>query len=120
EMFSKGDVKNRLAPKTLDTSKDPISTTHRLHIEHKKTEQAHFVLGFPGIRRMDPDRYAVSVLSTALGGNMSSRLFTEVREKRGLCYYVHSEADSYTETGFFGAAAGVDPKRVEEAVQVTL
>lgn len=49
---------------------------------------------------------------------MSSRLFTEVREKRGLCYYVRSEHDSYHETGTFGASAGVDPTRVEEAVKV--
>jgi predicted Zn-dependent peptidase len=51
---------------------------------------------------------------------MSSRLFTEVREKRGLCYYVHADTDYYHETGMFGASAGVDPSRVEEAISVTL
>jgi predicted Zn-dependent peptidase len=51
---------------------------------------------------------------------MSSRLFSEVREKRGLCYYIHSDSDLYHDVGVFGAAAGVDPKRVEEAIQVTV
>ncbi len=120
QMFSKGEVLKRSKPASLDVTKNPIGQESRVKVEYKKTEQAHFVIGFPGIKRMDPDRYALSVLSTALGGNMSSRLFTEVREKRGLCYYVHSEADSYAEAGFFGAAAGVDPKRIDEAVQVTL
>jgi predicted Zn-dependent peptidase len=55
-----------------------------------------------------------------LGGNMSSRLFSEVREKRGLCYYVHSDTDFYHDTGIFGASAGVDPSRVDEAVKVTI
>src|SRR6185369_17511616 len=73
---------------------------------------------FPGLRRKDESRYALGVLSTLLGGNMSSRLFTEVREKRGLCYYVRSDEDYYHETGIFGASAGVDPTRVEEAIQV--
>jgi len=93
---------------------------HRLHVEFKETEQAHFILGWPGITRSDPRRYALSLLSTILGGNMSSRLFGEVREKRGLCYYVHSDTDMYHDTGVFGGAAGVDPKRVEEALSVTI
>ena len=120
KMFSKGEIVKRRTPEALDLKANPISSEHTLQIVHKKTEQAHFILGFPGIKRTDPDRYALSVLSTALGGNMSSRLFTEVREKRGLCYYVHSDSDSYAETGFFGAAAGVDPQRVDEAIRVTL
>lgn len=99
--------------------KDPISR-HKLHVEHKKTEQAHFILGWPGINRHDPDRYALSLLSTILGGNMSSRLFTEVREKRGLCYYVHSDVDELHDGGIFGASAGVDPTRIEEALKVTI
>ncbi len=99
--------------------KDPISRL-KLHVEYKKTEQAHFILGWPGISRHDPDRYALSLLSTILGGNMSSRLFTEVREKRGLCYYVHSDVDQAHDGGIFGASAGVDPNRVEEALRVTI
>jgi predicted Zn-dependent peptidase len=88
-------------------------------LEHKKTEQAHFIFGFPAFSRMDERRYALTLLGIALGGNMSSRLFTEVREKRGLCYYIHSDVDFYHDTGVFGASAGVDPQRVDEAVKVT-
>jgi predicted Zn-dependent peptidase len=91
----------------------------QLHVEHKKTEQAHFILAWPGIHRTDPRRFALTVFSTILGGNMSSRLFTEVREQRGLAYYVHSDVDLYHDSGLFGASAGVDPKRVEEAMKVT-
>ncbi len=93
---------------------------HRLQLTYRETEQAHFVMGWPGINRSDKDKYALSVLSTILGGNMSSRLFTEVREKRGLCYYVHSDSDMYHDIGVFGASAGVDPSRVEEALKVTI
>ena len=96
----------------------PISTGKKCFISYKDTQQAHFVMSFPGLKRTDPDRYALSVLSTLLGGNMSSRLFTEVREKLGLCYYVHSDEDHYHDAGSFGAAAGVDPLRLEEAVKV--
>lgn len=92
----------------------------RLSITYKKTEQAHLCLGWPGIKRNDDRKYALSLLSTVLGGNMSSRLFTEVREKRGLCYYVSSDADFYHNTGVFGASAGVDPTRTLEAISVIL
>lgn len=92
----------------------------KLHVEYKKTEQAHLVLGWPGLKRDDKKRYALTLLSTVLGGNMSSRLFTEVREKRGLCYYVRSDTDYYHNTGIFGASAGVDPTRIEEAIKVII
>lgn len=90
----------------------------RLIVQKKPTEQVHLILGWPGIKREDKRRYALSLLSTVLGGNMSSRLFTEVREKRGLCYYVHSDIDFYHDTGSVMAGAGVDPKRVHEAIEV--
>lgn len=102
--------------KTLTAN--PISQGKRLLVSYKDTQQAHFIMAFPGIARTNPDRYALSILTTLLGGNMSSRLFTEVREKRGLCYYVRADEDHYHETGVFGASAGVDPKRVDEAVKV--
>lgn len=123
--FSKGDTSSRQNAKAevkkhlSESEKNPISDK-KIHLEYKKTEQAHFVLGWPGIARTDSDRYALSVLSVILGGNMSSRLFTEVREKRGLCYYVRSDTDLYHNTGVFGASAGVDPSRVEEALKVTI
>lgn len=119
--FSKGNHQRASEKPDLQPYlKGPVLAKEQLLVEHKETEQAHFILAFPGFDRHDPDRYALSLLSTVLGGNMSSRLFTEVREKRGLCYYVHSEADHYHNTGSFGASAGVDPKRVDEAVKVTL
>jgi predicted Zn-dependent peptidase len=95
-----------------------LSKKSQVKIEHKKTEQAHFVMCVPGLERGHKDRFVLGVLSVLFGGNMSSRLFTEVREKRGLCYYVRADGDSYHDIGNFGASAGVDPKRVDEAVKV--
>ncbi len=120
EMFHKGDPESRSAQCASDYLGTSPITQNRLHVEHKQTEQAHFIIGFPGISRTDKGRHPLSLLSVILGGNMSSRLFSEVREKRGLCYYVHSDTDYYRDTGVFGASAGVDPRRVDEAVKVTL
>lgn len=119
--FSKGarggGTATQKQPVRDDLKKTPVSG-ERLLVEHKQTEQAHIVMGWPGLKRSDTKRYALSLLATILGGNMSSRLFTEVREKRGLCYYVHSDIDQYHDGGIFGASAGVDQSRVEEAIQV--
>lgn len=90
----------------------------RLRVIERPTEQAHIVLGWKGLQRGHAQRHALSLLSVILGGSMSSRLFTEVREKRGLCYYVSSDTEQYRETGYFGASAGVETKRVEEAIEV--
>lgn len=87
-------------------------------IGNKKTDQAHFVLGLPSLQRSDPRRYTLRVLNNALGGMMSSRLFTEIREKRGLAYYVGSGSDEYEETGAFFIRAGVPTAKVEEAIKV--
>lgn len=86
----------------------------------KKTEQNHFTFGWPSIERLSDRRHTLTLLSSIIGGNMSSRLFSEVREKRGLCYYVHSDLTQYHEGGLFGGSAGVDPARIEEAVKVSL
>jgi len=120
QLFQKGDAKQRKANKASEHLGNAPMTDEKLLVVHRPTEQAHFVLGFPGLKRADKRRPALSLLSVVLGGNMSSRLFSEVREKRGLCYYVHSDADFYHDVGLFGGSAGVDPKRVEEAVTVTL
>ena len=85
----------------------------------KETEQAHFILGMPSFSRKDPRRYALSLLSTLLGRTMSSRLFTEIRDQRGLCYYIRSGTDFYHDVGSFDVAAGVDPHRIEEAITAT-
>ena len=104
----------------LLSAQEPKISSNKLSVTYKKTEQAHLCLGWPGIEREDDRRYALTLLSTILGANMSSRLFTEVREKRGLCYYVNSDTDFYNNTGIFGSSAGVDPTRIEEAISVIL
>lgn len=88
----------------------------RKSIVFKKTEQAHFIMGFPTFGRHDERRAALSVLANLLGKTMSSRLFTEIREKRGLCYYVRASNDHYHDVGVLSGSAGVDPTRVQEAV----
>ena len=87
---------------------------------YKKTDQAHLVIGVRGLKLKHPLRYAAAVLSTILGGGMSSRLFINVREKRGLAYYVGASHESYLDTGTLAASAGVDLKRIDEAVKVIL
>ena len=90
----------------------------RLTVLERPTEQAHVVLGMRAIPRNDPDRYALTVLNQALGGGMSSRLFQEVREQRGLAYSVYSFRAAYEETGSFAVAAGTSPDRVQELLGV--
>jgi predicted Zn-dependent peptidase len=84
--------------------------------EERDLEQVHLVLGFQGVGYADPDFYATSVLSTVLGGGMSSRLFQEAREKRGLVYSIHTFPASYSDTGVFGIYAGTGEREVEELV----
>lgn len=97
---------------------DGFMSGRRLVVVERPTQQAHLIMGWPSLKRGHSRRHALSLLSTIVGGSMSSRLFTEVREKRGLCYYVHSDVEYYRETGFFGASAGVETKRVQEAIEV--
>jgi predicted Zn-dependent peptidase len=86
----------------------------RLHT--KQSDQAHVVIGARSYPHGHPDRYAVQLLATVLGGGMSSRLFTEVREQRGLAYYVFCANNSYTDAGALSAQAGVDLNRIDEAI----
>ncbi|MCW2570691.1 MAG: processing peptidase, partial [Frankiales bacterium] len=85
-------------------------------VEERATEQANVVLGTTALRRDDPRRFALGVLNGALGGGMSSRLFQEVREKRGLAYSVYSYVSSHADTGLFGVYAGCAPGRVDEVL----
>ena len=87
-------------------------------VKRRKTEQAHICLGTNGLPRNDPDRFAFLVVNTALGGGMSSRLFQEMREKRGLAYTVYSYHAQYTEAGLFAAYAGTTPSRAQEVVSL--
>ena len=91
-------------------------------IRTKKTEQAHFGLGFRSYPYSDKRRHAVSLLATILGGGMSSRLFMEVRERRGLCYYISSGRELYSDVGNFVTHAGVTNNlaKTKEAIRVTL
>lgn len=89
-------------------------------IKHKQTEQIHIALGVRTVSINSEKKYALFVLSAILGGGMSSRLFHEVRQKRGLAYYVHTKTDKYTDAGSLVSMAGVDPKRVLEAIEVMI
>ena len=90
----------------------------RRHIDicHRQLEQVHICLSTPGLATTDPSRFAFSLLNSIIGGNMSSRLFQDIREKRGLAYAVYSYLISYEDTGMFGVYAGVEPSK---AVEVT-
>ncbi|MGH8998621.1 MAG: M16 family metallopeptidase, partial [Acidimicrobiia bacterium] len=84
----------------------------------RPTEQAHVVVGMPGLSRSDPDRYALSVLNQVLGGGMASRLFQEVRERRGLAYSVYSYRAAFEDTGMFAVYAGTAPSRAPEVLSI--
>jgi predicted Zn-dependent peptidase len=86
---------------------------------HKRpTEQAHIVIGTEGLARSDEDRHALALLDTVLGGGMSSRLFQEVREKRGLAYAVYSYRQMFAETGSFAIYAGTTPQNAETVMDI--
>ncbi|MGK5548819.1 M16 family metallopeptidase [Streptomyces sp. URMC 127] len=95
-----------------------IRTAGRVEVLGRKTEQAHVVLGMPGLARTDDRRWALGVLNTALGGGMSSRLFQEVREKRGLAYSVYSYTSGYADCGLFGVYAGCRPGQVHDVLKI--
>jgi predicted Zn-dependent peptidase len=88
----------------------------RVKVFTKQSDQAHICIGVHSYPIEHPDRYALQLLATVLGGGMSSRLFTEVRERRGLAYYVFGTNHSYTDAGSLYAQAGVDINRIDDAV----
>jgi predicted Zn-dependent peptidase len=88
-----------------------------VQIHSKESDQAHIAMGVPSYPLTHPDRYALQLLGTVLGTGMSSRLFTEVRERRGLAYYVFATNHSYTDTGTLYSQAGVDINRIDEAIE---
>ena len=92
----------------------------KLKVKNKKNEQAHFILGFTADGRNYKNKYVQAVLSTILGGGMSSRLFIEVRERRGLAYSVRNFIERYQEIGYIGTYAGVDPGKIDEAIKIIL
>jgi predicted Zn-dependent peptidase len=93
-----------------------ISGTAGLHVVTRPVEQANIIMGCPTIVATDERRYVMSVLNAVLGGGMSSRLFQEVREKRGLVYSTYSFASSYADAGYFGMYAGCTPSKVRQVL----
>ncbi|KKP80365.1 MAG: hypothetical protein A2271_04790 [Candidatus Moranbacteria bacterium RIFOXYA12_FULL_35_19] len=101
--------------KVKENQTEPVA-----RIKFKKTDQTHLVLGVRAYKRNHKDRYALALMSIILGGGMSSRLFIEVREKRGLAYYVRTGIETYEDAGYVSTSAGVEHKNLEEAVRVIL
>lgn len=95
-------------------------TKPEILLHYKKTDQAHLILGFRTINRFDPRRYDLKVLNNLFGGIMSSRLFTEIRENRGLAYYVGSSYWEFDDVGALVVSAGLDKNRIDEAITVIL
>ena len=96
----------------------PVRTYDGTVVQSRETEQAHIILGSEGITRTDSRWHALRLLSAALGGGMSSRLFQEVREKRGLAYAVHAYHIAYADTGAFQLYAGCLPEKADEVIGV--
>lgn len=101
----------------IDFSAAALKTTSRL--DSRPTEQAHVVLGTRGLVRGDDRRYVNAVLTTILGGGMSSRLFQSIREQRGLAYSVYAYGQSFRDTGIFGIYAGCIPSKLETVLEVS-
>ena len=109
-----GDLEPRVTGAATPVELPQNGTSIALHT--KDSDQAHLILGARSYPLGHPDRYALQMLSVILGGGMSSRLFTEVRERRGLAYYVYAQAQAYTDAGTMAAQAGVDLSRIDDAV----
>jgi predicted Zn-dependent peptidase len=110
-----------LAPNGTVPASSVPSTHARVNLRHKKSlEQVHLTLGVPGYALVDEKRYAYSVLNTVLGGGMSSRLFQNIREKRGLAYAVFSEITAYRDTGCISVYAGTSSESSREVIRLIL
>ncbi|MDD5341472.1 MAG: pitrilysin family protein [Patescibacteria group bacterium] len=116
--FDKKTEEKFIAPKVnkFETSQ----TEPRILLKYKETEQVHLGIGFPAYSYADPKLDALQILASILGGSMSSRLFIEVRERRGLCYYIKAQENVYEDTGNLLIRAGLDKNKIEEAVRVIL
>jgi predicted Zn-dependent peptidase len=106
--------------KNKDYSKPVVESGKKVFLKNKKTDQGHFTLGFRTEGKGYKGRYAQSILSAVLGKGMSSRLFTEVRERRGLAYAVRTSIERYSNIGEFDVYAGVELTKIEEAIKVVL
>lgn len=106
--------------KNVFTKQNESQNKPEILLHYKKTDQAHLILGFRTINRFDPRRYDLKVMNNLFGGIMSSRLFTEIREKRGLAYYVGSSYWEFDDVGALVVSAGLDKNRIDEAIKVIL
>lgn len=94
--------------------------TTQIGIKFKKSSQAHLSLGFPGISRLNPDKYCMDLLDIMLGSGLSSRLFQEIRVKKGLAYDIHSFIQYFNDVGSFNIYAGIDSSRIKETIWAIL
>ena len=92
----------------------------KVYLRTKKTEQSHLVIGVPSFGSQDDRHFAQKLLSIILGGNMSSRMFLNIREAKGMCYYIDSDVDSYLDAGSLSTRAGIDQSRLDEAVKLII
>lgn len=104
----------------IQKSFEPLFYQGDVKLSELEFDQGHAVLGFEGVSIKDEDIFALQVLNNCLGGGMSSRLFQEVREKRGLCYHVYSFHSAYVDGGLFGIYGAFDPKRRNEVIDVMM
>lgn len=95
-----------------------LAPENKVMVTERKLDQAQVIMGFPGLHYNSPDRFAIAVLLNILGGGMSSRLFVEVREKRGLAYMVNAGSTAFRDVGTANIQAGLDPSRLADAVKV--
>jgi predicted Zn-dependent peptidase len=114
------DVERRFKPFEGAAAAEPVPAKFvgGTSIEKRDLEQVHVALGFEGVRQGDPQTHSLQVFANALGGGMSSRLFQEVREIRGLCYTIYAFHAPYQDTGMFAMYAGTDPNDLEELMRV--
>ena len=96
-----------------------LAAEPELHITERPSEQINLLIGTEGFRGNDPRRYAFGIMNSVLGGGMSSRLFQEIREKRGLVYTAYSFGASYSDAGLFGMYAGTAPEKAAEVVELS-
>lgn len=115
-MKGKKEIKNDFKKFVWEPQVVPLK--NRLLVSERKVDQAQAIIGFPGLEYNDKDRFALSVLLNILGGGMSSRLFVEVREKKGLAYMVSAGSSSFRDVGVATISAGLDPSRFADAVKV--
>lgn len=112
QMFSKMPVGKK-------TDKEPVKESQnemQIMLKHKESDQAHLVMGYRAFDMFDERRYTLMALAHVLGGGMSSRLFNLLREQMGAAYYVRCDADLYTDHGYVAASAGIQLKKIEEAI----